>query len=529
MIASHSFFRRPFAGGRGILTVGAVVVGLLAAGPASAFNFFDVAKRAKALAAESYKPANLELPRELRELKYVNYQQITSKPDQYLWSDGKLPFQIAFNHMGMRFDQPVKLHEVDAQGVREIKFDPAMFNYGDLKVDPAAFKGLGFAGFRVMYPINDPAKRDDEIASFLGASYFRVVGKGQTYGLSARGLAIDTALASGEEFPRFREFWIARPAAKEKHVVIYALLDSPRATGAYRFTFTPGEDTQVDVRGRVYLRSNVGKLGIAATASMFLYGANQPAPGANLRPELHDSDGLAIQAGNGEWIWRPVNNPRRLATSSYAIENPRGFGLLQRERDFDNYQDLDDRYETRPSLWIVPKGDWGKGRVELVEIPTNNETNDNIVSLWVPEQTPKPGEAFDFEYAMYWTRDEARHHDPKVAWVAQTRRSTGEIRGADLIRRPDDTIAFSIDFEGPVFKELPADVVIGSNVSSNGNAEIVEATTRRNPVTEGWRLLLRIRPKDAAKPVELRAQLRNGEAILSETWSYQLPLNENAQ
>ena len=507
-----------------------MVLGLLCAGQANAFNFFDVAKRAKTLSAEGFKPVSNNIPKELRELKFATYQQIQAKRDSYHWNDAKLPFQLAFNHLGMSFDEPVKIHEIDAQGVREIKFDPALFDYGSVKLDPNVAKNLGgFAGFRLLTALNDPSKRDDELASFLGASYFRVLGKGQVYGQSARGLAIDTAMATGEEFPRFREFWIARPGNKEKHIVVYALLDSPRATGAFRFTFTPGDDTVVDVKSRIYLRDRVGKLGIAATASMYLFGSNQPSPTPNFRPELHDSDGLAIHAGNGEWIWRPLNNPRRLATSGFAIENPAGFGLLQRARDPGRYEDIEDRYELRPSLWIVPKGQWGKGRVELVEIPTNDETNDNIVTMWVPETQPKPGEALDLEYTMYWTRNEPKYHDPKVAWVQQTRRAPGEIRGADQIRRPDDSTAFYIDFVGPVFKDLPQDVVIGSNVSHNGNADILESTVRRNPATGGWRLLVRIKVKDATKPAELRAQLRNGDTVLSETWSYQLPVNENAQ
>ena len=222
-------------------------------------------------------------------------------------------------------------------------------------------KDLGFAGFKVLYPINSKDK-NDEIVSMLGASYFRVLGQGQVYGLSARGLAIDTALPSGEEFPRFREFWIERPKATDKRLTIYALLDSPRATGAYRFVIMPGRDTVVDVQSKVYLRDKVGKLGVAPLTSMFLFGSNQPSPALNYRPALHDSNGLSILAGNGEWIWRPLNNPKHLAVSSYAMENPQGFGLLQRGRQFSRFEDLDDRYDLRPSAWITPKGSGAKGK-----------------------------------------------------------------------------------------------------------------------------------------------------------------------
>ncbi|MDX3904769.1 MAG: glucan biosynthesis protein G [Pigmentiphaga sp.] len=508
----------------------ALSAGLLSASPAGAFDFFDVARQAKQLAGEKYKAPTSQLPKELRELKYGDYQQIQAKRDKYLWADSRSPFQIAFHHQGMAFDLPVKVNEIDAEGVREIKYDPADFDFGPRQPDPKLLRDLGFAGFRILYPLNDPAKRDDELASFLGASYFRMVGKGQVYGISARGLAIDTAVPSGEEFPRFREFWIARPANSDKHVVVYALLDSPRATGAYRFTIHPGEDTTVEVRSRVYLRAPVAKLGIAAMTSMYLYGAAQPSGTLNFRPELHDSDGLAFHSGNGEWLWRPLNNPRRLANSSFAVENPRGFGLQQRARDFRQYEDLDDRYDLRPTLWVEPSGNWGKGRIELVEIPTADETNDNIVAFWVPEQQPKPGTALDLNYTLRWTRNEAALQDPTLARVLQTRRSTGETKGADLIRRPDGSTAFVIDFSEPApAKPKDPPLPVSLNFSTGGNADVIENSLRRNPVTGGWRVTLRIKVKDTTKPVEMRANLVNGQTPVSETWSYQLPGYETGE
>jgi glucans biosynthesis protein len=502
----------------------------LAASSANAFNFYDVARRAKELSTEKYKAPTSNLPKELRDLKFAEYQQIKLKRDKFYWSDNKQPFQLMFHHQGMYFDLPVKINEVDAEGVREIKFNPNDFDYGGRNLDPKVLAKLGFAGFKVLYPLNDPAKKDDELASFLGASYFRVIGKGQQYGISARGLAIDTAVPSGEEFPRFTEFWVSRPANADKHIVIYALLDSPRATGAYRFNITPGEDSTVEVTSRIFLRAPVAKLGIAAMASMFLYGANQPSTTPNYRPELHDSDGLAFHAANGEWLWRPLNNPKRLANSSFSIENPLGFGLQQRGRDFARYQDIDGRYETRPSLWVEPKGNWGKGRVELIEIPTADETNDNIVAFWVPEKQPKPGAALDLSYTLRFTRAEAKLTDPKLARVLQTLRSAGELKGADLIRRADGTTAFLIDFTAPATaKPTDPPLPVSLSFSTNGNADVVENSLRRNPATGGWRVTLRIRVKDPTKAVEMRAALVNGQNPASETWSYQLPVNETAE
>ncbi|HFK7159642.1 TPA: glucans biosynthesis glucosyltransferase MdoH [Escherichia coli] len=410
-----------------------------------AFSIDDVAKQAQSLAGKGYEAPKSNLPSVFRDMKYADYQQIQFNHDKAYWNNLKTPFKLEFYHQGMYFDTPVKINEVTATAVKRIKYSPDYFTFGDVQHDKDTVKDLGFAGFKVLYPINSKDK-NDEIVSMLGASYFRVIGAGQVYGLSARGLAIDTALPSGEEFPRFKEFWIERPKPTDKRLTIYALLDSPRATGAYKFVVMPGRDTVVDVQSKIYLRDKVGKLGVAPLTSMFLFGPNQPSPANNYRPELHDSNGLSIHAGNGEWIWRPLNNPKHLAVSSFSMENPQGFGLLQRGRDFSRFEDLDDRYDLRPSAWVTPKGEWGKGSVELVEIPTNDETNDNIVAYWTPDQLPEPGKEMNFKYTITFSRDEDKLHAPDNAWVQQTRRSTGDVKQSNLIRQPDGTIILSHDF-----------------------------------------------------------------------------------
>jgi glucans biosynthesis protein len=479
---------------------------LLSAGQIWAFNLEDVSVKAKELAGQKYEAPRSNLPNEFREMKFADYQKIRFRTEKAEWADQKTPFKLSFYHQGMHFDTPVKINEITANTVEEIKYDPTRFDFGDVKFDPKATEQLGYAGFRVLYPINK-ADKQDEIMTMLGASYFRVVGKGHTYGLSARGMAIDTALPSGEEFPRFTEFWIQRPKPGDKHLVIFALLDSPRATGAYRLTLRPGSDTIVDVKARMFLRDKVTKLGVAPLTSMFLFGANQPSKVLNYRRELHDSSGLSIHAGNGEWIWRPLNNPKHLAVSNYSIENPRGFGLLQRGRDFSHYEDLDDRYDKRPSAWIEPKGDWGKGSVDLVEIPTADETNDNIVAFWSPEKLPEPGQPLDVAYRMHWTIDEAALHAPDSAWVQQTLRSTGDVKQSNLIRQPDGSVAYLVDFEGPSLAALPETADVRSQVSVGDNAELVENSVRYNPETKGWRLTLRMKIKDPGKPTEMRAAL----------------------
>ncbi|WP_283780589.1 glucan biosynthesis protein G [Pseudomonas abieticivorans] len=491
---------------RSALMAGSALLCLLGTSHVWAFGLDDVAAKAKDLAGQKFEAPKSNLPGEFRDMKFADYQKIRFLPEKAEWAADKTPFKISFYHQGMHFDTPVKINEVTADQVQEIKYDPSRFEFGDLKFDPKSTEKLGYAGFKVTYPINKPDKQD-EIMTVLGASYFRVIGAGQTYGLSARGLAIDTALPSGEEFPRFTEFWIEKPKPTDKHLVIYALLDSPRSTGAYKLILRPGSDSVVDVRSKVFLRDHVSRLGIAPLTSMYLFGANQPSRVLNYRHELHDSSGLSIHAGNGEWIWRPLNNPKHLAVSNFSVENPKGFGLLQRNRDFSQYEDLDDRYDKRPSAWVEPKGDWGKGTVDLVEIPTADETNDNIVAFWSPEKMPEPGVALEHNYRIRFTNNEEQLHSPDIAWVKQTLRSTGDVKQSNLIRQPDGSVAFLVDFTGPVLAALPEDAQVRSQVSTGDNAELVENSLRYNPETKGWRLTLRLKVTDPKKSVEMRAAL----------------------
>ncbi|KRP97014.1 Glucans biosynthesis protein G precursor [Pseudomonas fluorescens] len=491
---------------RNALVTGSALFCLFGAGQLWAFSLDDVSAKAKELAGQKYEAPRSNLPNEFREMKFADYQKIRFRNEKAEWADQNTPFKLSFYHQGMHFDTPVKINEVTADSVHEIKYDPTRFDFGDVKFDPKATEQLGYAGFRVLFPINK-ADKQDEIMTMLGASYFRVVGKDQVYGLSARGMAIDTALPSGEEFPRFTEFWIERPKPGDKHLVIFALLDSPRATGAYRLILRPGTDTVVDVKSQMFLRDKVSKLGVAPLTSMFLFGANQPSKVLNYRRELHDSSGLSIHAGNGEWIWRPLNNPKHLSVSNFSVENPRGFGLLQRGRNFSHYEDLDDNYDKRPSAWIEPEGDWGKGSVDLVEIPTADETNDNIVAFWSPAELPEVGKPLDVAYRLHWTLDDAAFHSPDSAWVKQTLRSTGDVKQSNLIRQPDGSVAYLVDFEGPSLKKLLPDAPVRSQVSVGDNAELVENSVRYNEHTKGWRLTLRMKIKDSSKPTEMRAAL----------------------
>lgn len=484
-----------------------------AAPPVAAFGFDDVDRMAKELASRPQPKPAFVLPKALKDLTYDQTRDIRFDPARALWRADKLPFEIQFFHLGGFFDQPVRVHEVVGSRVREVTFDPASFSYGANKLDPAQLQKLGFAGFRIHYPLNTPRYKD-ELAVFLGASYFRLLGKGQRYGASARGLALDTAERGGEEFPRFEQFWIEKPARNATQLVLYALLDSKRVTGAYRFVLKPGDETVAEVQSRLYFREAVGKVGIAPVTSMFMYGENQPGSGDGFRPEVHDSDGLSIASASGEWIWRPLVNPKRLLTTSFALPGTRGFGLMQRDRAFASYEDLEARYELRPSLWVEPTSAWGPGRVELVQIPTPDETNDNIVAYWVPADAPKAGASLAYSYRLFALKTGERR--PPTAWVAQSRRGHG------FQALPDDVVKFNIDFEGPALARLPPGTEVEADVAlTNGVRQLV--VVHPNEVRGGWRLVVQAKRTDKEKPMELRAHLRRGEQTLSETWSYIVP------
>lgn len=498
-----------------VLAAAALLVSAWVAQDASALVFDDVAMVAAQLAAAPYRKPAESLPKELAGVTYDQYRDIRNKPENFYWRDTGSPFELGFFHRGLYYNHPVRINEVTARGPVEIKYDPRLFDFGNNKFDPARLAGLGFAGFRVHYPINN-AKVKDEVVVFLGASYFRALGKDQGYGLSARGLALDTGLPSGEEFPRFVEFWIERPTATAKELVIYGLLDSRRAAGAYRFVIRPGATTTVEVRARLFLREAVGKIGVAPLTSMFAFGENQRSGTEDYRPEVHDSDGLLVHTANDEWIWRPLVNPKRLLVTSFAAANPRGFGLMQRDRDFSRYEDLEARYERRPSAWVKPAGSWGPGRVELVQIPSPDETNDNIVAYWVPDTPPVPGQPWDVGYSVLWQKDQDAR--PPNAWVLQTRRGHG------YVRRQSGSLGLVIDFDGPALRKLPADAKVELVVSGDANVEILRRNAHRNEATGGWRAALELKRVDKGKPAELRAFLRHDGNTLSETWSYILPI-----
>jgi glucans biosynthesis protein len=513
-------------GCRSVAVLGGLLISSIAL-EAFAFGFDDVARRAEELAQQSYSAPETSLPDELRELSHAEYAQIQYKRDRDVWSGDGAPFTLSFVHEGMHYNSAIQLNSIDQEGeVHGFAYNPDDYTYGNLDIsdDAKNSDGVGIAGFRINHALSD-ADRKDEVMVFLGASYFRAVGRGQVYGISGRGLAVDTGLPSGEEFPRFREMWVVEPSQESQYLTIFALLDSPSVTGAYRFVLRPGEDTLVDVQSRLYLRRAVEKLGIAPLTSMYLFGPEQPSSTLNYIPAIHDSNGLLINDAQSGWTWRPLANPARLMMNRHATPQLRGYGLMQRGHDFSDYQDLDARYDRRPSAWIEPLNDWGAGSVELIQIPTDNENNDNIVSMWLADQTHEPGTPLAFDYRITTTTNEHRHFDTQLAWVDETRRTRGEMVTDDLVREPDGTLSFVLDFVGPSLAGIGSNANMSVQASVGDNGTLAASRVVPNPAKNGWRVFVNVNRNNDSQPLDIRAQLVLDGKPLSETWYYRLPAN----
>jgi periplasmic glucans biosynthesis protein len=482
-----------------------------------AFDFAWLKGQAHWLAGNPYQPQRDALPPAMTKLTYDQYQSIRFRSGRALWADTGLAFRLQFFQVGRNFTEPVRIYEVVDGHAREIVYDPAMFEWGRSGIEPSLMKGhAGFAGFRVQF-VTD---WKDDVAAFLGASYFRAVG-GDTrqYGLSARALAVDTAFPRPEEFPRFTAFWFERPTKDSGTLTLYALMDSPSIAGALRFQLSPGATQEMDIDAALYPRKPIERLGIAPLTSMFFYGENDRRAANDWRPEIHDSDGLSMWTGAGEWIWRPLTNPGQLHLNSYFDENPRGFGLLQRDRNFDHYQDDGVYYDRRPSVWVQPKldgGDWGKGAVQLVEIPAADETFDNIVAFWNPIEKPKAGQELLYSYRLYWGT-----HMPFESPLAQTIATRTGIGGTVGLNRQYYSWHFVVDFAGGELGALAKDAAVEAVITaSRGQTEHVTAHFLAE--FSGYRAIFDVKPpEDSVEAIDLRLYLRLDGRPLTETWVYQ--------
>lgn len=485
------------------------------------FDDATVPALARALAAEPHRPRRDPLPPFLARLDYDGYRRLRFDRSQALWQG--LPFQLQPHHRGFLFHDRVELFEVaDGQATR-LRYQPEAFRFDDkpLSEEKALAESiatveagdLGFAGFRLLHPLNRP-DHFDEICSFLGASYFRAVGRGHVYGLSARGLAISTADPGGEEFPAFTAFWLERPRPGDKQAIVHALLESHSLTGAYRFLITPGEATAMEVQATLHPRRDVRRVGIAPATSMFFFAPHDRARSADWRGAVHDSDGLLIRTSAGEQIWRPLANPQDLQISGFQDGAPQaeprgaapqgvpqGFGLMQRARAFPHYADLEAAYHRRPSLWAEPLDPWGPGEVTLVEIPTKSEIHDNIASFWTPRDGLRAGTPLALRYRLTWLGEALG--DPRLLRFAATRHGLadqGRLRLFVLDTTPEPTPA-----------PLPEPEVLASA------GAIEHAVVQPNPETGGLRLAFQLRP-GSAKLIELKARLLRAGTPVSESW-----------
>ena len=491
----------------------------LAAHAGSCFAFSNVVKEARTLAATPYQPPP-QVPAWLRNLSYNAYQSIRFKPSRSLWQKHGSRFQVELVPPGLYYTAPVRIRVVTHCTTHPVPFLRSDFTYPSRSLEKRMPK-LGYAGLKLTYPL---VGRDccNQFLVFAGASYFRVVGRPNNFGLSARGIAIDTAFPPHEEFPAFRAFWLERPRRNARHIVVDALLDGPSVAGAYRFVIRPGQETVVDMRVRLFFRRRPRLLGIAPLTSMFFYGAGTPRPPGEWRPAVHDSDGLELANGDGEWIWRPLIDPPRFLVTSFELDNPRGFGLVQTAQRFSDYEDLSARYDTRPSAWIVPQGSWGHGRVELVEIPTTSETMDNIVAYWVPGRPVVPGREYRYNYRVLFGRAQVAR-PPDGGYVTRTFVGAGRNPGmpCDADRH---TLRFIVDFALPQADlNIPAQGVVSAVPPARvHNVAVIDARNIGFLHRSFDRLSFQVTvPK--GHPVELRAFLRHDAHVLTETWSDMLP------
>ncbi|HEY5225741.1 MAG TPA: glucan biosynthesis protein G [Methylovirgula sp.] len=480
--------------------------------PVLKFEYDDVVRRARELAAAVYDPTPPALPEPIAKLDFDAWRDIRFRPDKAFMNAPGSMFRLQLFHLGHLFRWPVAVNIVKDGMATPIPYAANLFDYGRTKFKKPLPINLGFAGFRLHFPLNAP-NVFDEVIAFLGASYFRFLGRGQHYGMSARGLTVDAGTGS-EEFPIFREFWIETPAAGSSHVTIYALLDGASATGAYRFDLYPGVDTAVEVTVTLFPRKPTAKFGLAPLTSMFFVGENDHRITDDFRRELHDSDGLLVHSSTGEWIWRPLRNPPHAEVSSFLDNNIRGFGLLQRDRNFDHYQDLDLAYQLRPSYFVEPHGNWGEGQVELIELSTQDEANDNIVASFVAKTPPQAGKSFGYRITSSLSFANLSPNGRVVNTFQTSARALGSPEPA-----PAGSRRFIIDFAGGDLAYYAKDPKLVEVVPTTTQGRILRSFVVPNSHVDGFRAIVDIE-LDSGKSADLRAFLRSGTRALTETWTY---------
>ncbi len=468
----------------------------------SDFSRNTVVELARQLADKPFK-ALPKAPDELVQLDYSTYRQINFQENAAIWGQTPTKFSVQLFAPGFLYKDLIDIDVVESGKAFPLELSETSFKVPNEAIGKKIVEVGKYAGLRLHYPLNKQDHQDEFIV-FQGASYFRVVSKGQLYGISARGLVIDVAQPKGEEFPIFKRFWIEQPSSRQDTIVVHALLDSKSVAGAYRFGIYPGSPSKIDVYAILFPREDIKHVGLAPLTSMFMHGGMDRADQLDYRPAVHDSEGLQMQNGKGERLWRPLNNPQTLQISAFMDENPKGFGLIQRQREFDYYQDLEANYHRRPSAWVIPAGDWGKGQVELVEIPSASEENDNIVAYWKPAQGLKKGEPYEFSYKLTSPDDVPADKDrPRI------------VNSSSGLKLLDDNKEILIDYRNIDSKDIEQiDVVASIN-----NGKILESRIQENPHINGARVFITFDTEDA-DVAEFRVQLNKDDQYAAPTWLY---------
>ena len=524
---SRSIDRRDFvkaltaASAAGLLASGgvpALAQSALKLGTPEPFSFDKLKDTAREMARGAYVQPREPDPQVVEKIDYDEWGKITFNTDQALFVDGPGKFPVTFFHIGKFFRKAVEMHVVADGEARTIISNQDMFHMPANSPARDLPPGVGFAGFRFQEPRDGTLDwhKNDWVA-FLGASYFRAIGELYQYGQSARGLAVDVAVAgTNEEFPDFTHVYIETPKDKSDTAVLYALLDGPSVTGAYKFIMTRGKGVLMDIEHTLHLRKDISRLGIAPLTTMYWFSETAKPTAIDWRPEVHDSDGLALWTGAGERIWRPLNDPSITTASAFADQSPKGFGTLQRDRNFDHYLD-GVYYDKRPSVWVEPLGDWGKGAVQLVEIPTDDEIHDNVVAMWVPAEPATAGKSYGFHYKLHWLADEPYPGD--LAHCVATRLGRGGQPGQP---RPAGVRKFMVEFLGGPLTTLPfgtkPQMELWTSRGRFTDYQYTEAVP--DGVSGHWRAQFDL-VVDGTDPVELRCVLKNGDMRLSETWAFQ--------
>jgi periplasmic glucans biosynthesis protein len=502
-------------GMRSALAAGEGAAGLKFRAP-QPFSFDLLKQTAERMAHEPYAGPAHPSPDIVGKIDYEAWGKITFNTDHALFAEGPGRFPISFFHLGMFFQKAVEMHVVSAGQSREIIYDPDMFDMPEDALARQLPKGAGFAGLRIQEARDGALDwRRNDWTAFLGAAYFRAIGQLHQYGLSSRAIALDVAVAGKpEEFPDFTKFYIDA-AESQDGLTIYALLEGPSIAGACKFGLTRGKGVVMDIDQTLFLRRDIARFGIAPLTSMYWFSETKKQTAVDWRPEVHDSDGLAVWTGSGERFWRPLNNAPHITTSSFLDENPRGFGLLQRDRVFDHYLD-GVFYDRRPSLWVEPKTAWGKGAVQLVEIPTDDEIHDNVVAMWVPEKPAEAGSSVEMSYRLHWLADEPV--PTELARCVATRLGNGGQPGRP---RPQGVRKFMVEFLGKPLAELPFGVKPEPVLSaSRGSFSYIFTEAVPDDVPGHWRAQFDL-TVEGQEPVEMRLFLKAADKILSETWLFQ--------